>query len=186
MLFAGQNLSDLHFNLCKVIDRDLRFRRLRWFYRRFLRLFRFDLFQHFLFIDPRKQNLRLRCYMNTIFQLPESQHGIIAALLRIELIENGFRRFRQITFQQNRRYPDTFQQVIQNGSQTVFLRFVLAQCPRHRFVDIFIASAQQSENFVNRVCDPQFVHLFLNIRRRCFSQGDQFVINRIADIRVMD
>ena len=38
---------------------------------------------------------------------------------------------------------DTLYQIVENGCQTVFLRLILCQCPRHGLINIFVAAFEQ-------------------------------------------
>ena len=73
MFLTGNDLSNLHLNAGEIFDCDLRFGFFRWPGFFFFRLIGLDLFQHQLFINAGKQDLRLLNDAQILFQRTESQ-----------------------------------------------------------------------------------------------------------------
>ena len=104
----------------------------------------FHFFQHFFHIKSLEQDFRLICHMSVS-----------------QLIQDLFTRRRHKGFQKSCTGGDSLDQIPEDSLQTVFLRLVLSQSPRHRLINILIAAFEQIKDFCNGIRHPQAVHLFI-------------------------
>ena len=138
----------------------------------------------FLRIDAGKQDLRLLDDALAAFQIAELRQAVQRALLRVEHIEDLLRGLRHEAGQQHSGEADALQQVIQHRGQAILLLLILAQHPRRRLIDVFVGAAQQRKDLADGVADTQLVHLLFHLFRRLQRQRDQFIIHRLADLRI--
>ena len=46
----------------------------------------------------------------------------------------------------------SFEKVVKNGCQSVFLCFVFCKCPWHCFIDVFVAAFEECKDFCHSIC----------------------------------
>ena len=94
-----------------------------------------------------------------------------------ELSQDLLRSFRHEGFEKACACGNALDQIPEYGFQTVFLRFIFCQCPRHGFVNVFVAAFEEIEDLRHGICHTQFIHLLFYQNRCIFGHCFQVCIH---------
>ena len=120
------------------------------------------------------------------FQLAKGSGRFQGALLGIQGVQDFDGCFRHEAFQQHAGNADAFQQVVQNRLQTGRLFGVFGQYPGFGFIDVFVGTAQQRENFVERSADLEGFHFLFGFFHRQAGGFLQLFIHRFGNVRIFN
>ena len=144
------------------------------------------LFHDILQVLSCKQNLRLFRHLRAALIQAEFVGICIISLPGIELLQNPLRRFRHIRLKKRCSYGNALREIVQNRRQSVLLCLILGECPRHGFINVFIAALEECKNLGNRIRNVKSLHLFLDLARSLCDNRLQLIVHGIIHIFVLD
>ena len=120
----------------------------------------FHFLHHFFQVKPLEEDLRF------VRHMPAS-----------ELFQDLPARGRHKGFQKHSSRGNPLDQVPEHSLQTVFLRLILCQSPRHRFIDVFVTAFEQIEDLCDGICHSEVIHLHFHCLRRVLNDCLQVCVH---------
>ena len=129
------------------------------------------LFHYLLQVQTCKKDLRLVRYLCTGRIETEGIQFLKLSVLCVQLLQDTLCGLRHKGFQQGCTDADALYQIVEYSSQTVFLCFILCQCPWHSFINIFVQALEEGKYFSHSISYTKLLHLCLYLFRDSQYKG---------------